>query len=73
MSTELLRQGKALAISAKSPALPAAGAVMEGSQEQLTTARATLLPKARELQKPRKQVLNSNMLSPTDKKNGRGF
>lgn len=47
MSTELLRKGKALDISAKFPALPAAGAVREGSQEQLTTARATLLPKAR--------------------------
>lgn len=47
MSTELLRQGKTQDISAKFPALPAAGAVMEGSQEQLTTARATLLPKAR--------------------------
>lgn len=44
---ETRKSWKAEDISAKLPALPAAGAVMEGSQEQGTTARATLLPKAR--------------------------
>lgn len=61
-STELLRQGKAEDISAKLPALPAAGAAMEGSQEQELLPEAHCSPRPGDLQQPSKQLLNPNML-----------